>query len=94
VQFRKALDQLPLLPDSPERKRQELEFRSALGAVLLVVKGYGAPEAGIAYAQARELWEQLGAPTEFLQIPFGSLAITWPAVKWIGRSHSLRICYI
>jgi class 3 adenylate cyclase/predicted ATPase len=71
AQFRKALDQLPLLPDSPERKRQELEFCSALGAVLLVVKGYGAPEAGVAYARARELWEQLGAPSEFLQIPFG-----------------------
>jgi predicted ATPase len=71
AQFRKALDQLPLLPDSSERKRQELEFRSALGAALLVVKGYGAPEAGAAYARARELWEQLGAPSEFLQIPFG-----------------------
>jgi predicted ATPase len=28
AQFRRGLDQLALLPDSPERRRQELEFRS------------------------------------------------------------------
>jgi class 3 adenylate cyclase/predicted ATPase len=71
AQLQKALDQLALLPDSYERKRQALEFWSALGAVLLVVKGYGAPEMGDAYARARELWEQLGSPSEFLRIPFG-----------------------
>ena len=70
-QFQKALDQLALLPDNPERQRQELEFHSSLGAALLVVKGYGAPEAGKAYARARELWEQLGSPSEFLRVPFG-----------------------
>ena len=34
AQFQKGLDQLALLPDTPERQRQELEFWSALGAVL------------------------------------------------------------
>jgi class 3 adenylate cyclase/predicted ATPase len=71
AQFQRALDQLMLLPDNSERRRQELEFSSALGAVLQVVKGYAAPETGDAYAHARELWEQLGAPAEFLQVPFG-----------------------
>ena len=56
---------------TPERQRQELEFRSALGAVLMAVKGYAAPETGHAYARARELWEQLGSPPEFLRIPYG-----------------------
>jgi predicted ATPase len=60
-----------LLPDTPERKRQELELRSALGAALQTVKGHAAPETGQAYARARELWEQLGSPREFLQIPCG-----------------------
>ena len=54
-----------------ERQRQELEFRSALGAVLHAVKGLAAPETGHAYARARELWEQLGSPSEFLQVPYG-----------------------
>ena len=71
AQFQKGLDQLALLPDNPERQRQELEFRSALGAVLRAVKGHAAPETGHAYARARELWEQLGSPSEFLHIPYG-----------------------
>jgi predicted ATPase len=70
-QFHKGLDQLALLPDTPERQRQELEFWSALGAVLQAVKGFAAPETGQAYARARELWEQLGSPSEFLQLPYG-----------------------
>jgi len=59
------------LPDAPERQRQELELRSGLGAVLMAAKGFAAPETGQAYARARELWEQIGSPSEFLQIPYG-----------------------
>jgi class 3 adenylate cyclase/predicted ATPase len=71
AQFQKALDQLVLLPDSPERQRQELELWNALGVVLNVVKGFGAQETGQAYARARALWEHLGSPSEFLRIPYG-----------------------
>jgi TolB-like protein/class 3 adenylate cyclase/predicted ATPase len=71
AQYQKGLDQLALLSDNPDRQREELELRSSLGAALLVVKGYGAPEAGQAYVRARELWEQLGCPSEFLRVPYG-----------------------
>ncbi len=71
AQFRKALDQLMLLPDNIERQRKELELWSALGAVLNAVKGAAAPETGEAYTRARQLWEQLDSPSEFLQVPFG-----------------------
>ena len=71
AQLQKALDQLELTPDTPERQRQELEFRVALGGVLQAVKGFAASETGLAYARARELWEQLGSPSEFLQLPYG-----------------------
>jgi class 3 adenylate cyclase/predicted ATPase len=71
AQFQKALNQLALLPDAPELQRQELRFRSALGAVLMAVKGFAAPETGQVFARARELWEQLGSPSEFLRIPYG-----------------------
>jgi class 3 adenylate cyclase len=74
AQFQKGLDQLALLPDDPERQRQQLEFYSALGAALRAVKGVAAPETGHAYARGRELWEQLGAPVEFLQVPYGQSA--------------------
>jgi class 3 adenylate cyclase/predicted ATPase len=71
AQFHKGLEQLALLPDTSERQRQELEFWSALAAVLNAVQGFAASETGHAYARARGLWEQLGSPSEFLQIPYG-----------------------
>ena len=71
AQFQKALDQLALLPNDFARQRQELEVYAGLGAVLQAVRGFGAPETGQAYACARELWEQLGSPSEFLHIPRG-----------------------
>jgi class 3 adenylate cyclase/predicted ATPase len=71
VQLQKGLDQLALLPVTPERQRQELEFRSALGTALQTVKGFASPETGRAYARARELWEQLGSPSEFVHVAWG-----------------------
>jgi class 3 adenylate cyclase/predicted ATPase len=71
AQLQKALDQLELLPKTPERLRQELEFYSSLGAALRFVKGQGTPEMGHAFARALELWEQLGSPSQFLHIPYG-----------------------
>jgi len=71
AQFQKGLDQLSLLPVILERQRQELEFNDALSAALIAAKGFGAPETGHAHARARKLWEQLGSPSEFFQIPYG-----------------------
>jgi class 3 adenylate cyclase/predicted ATPase len=71
AQFRKGLDQLALLPEGPKRQRQELEFYSSLSAALRAVKGQGAPETGQSYGRARELWERLRYPPEFIQIPYG-----------------------
>ena len=71
AQLQKGLDQLALLPDTYERRQQELEFWSTLGTVLSTVKGFAASETGRAYARARELWERLGSPAEFLQVPYG-----------------------
>ena len=71
AQFEKGLNQLALLPATTERHRQELEICSSLAAVLQAVRGSAAQEAGNTYAHARELWEQLGSPPEFLRIPYG-----------------------
>jgi class 3 adenylate cyclase/predicted ATPase len=79
AQLQKGLEQLALLPDSAERQHRELEFWSALGAALIVVKGNIVPETGHACTRARELWEQLGSPSEFLHIPYAQ-----------ARYHALR----
>jgi class 3 adenylate cyclase/predicted ATPase len=79
AQLQKGLDQLELLPETPERQRQELEICSSLGAALRFVKGQATPEMGHAFARARELWEQLGSPSEFLHIPYG-----------LSRHHAFR----
>jgi class 3 adenylate cyclase/predicted ATPase len=71
AQMHKALDQLALLPDNRLRQQQELELCGALGAALRYVKGQAAPETGHAFARARELWEQLGSPSQFLYVPYG-----------------------
>jgi predicted ATPase len=71
AQFQRGLDQLALRPKNRERQRQELELRVGLAASLQAVKGQAAPETGDAYACARELWEQLGSPSDFLQVPYG-----------------------
>jgi predicted ATPase len=71
AQFQRGLDELALLPEDPERQRQELELLSGLGAALQTLKGSAAPETGQAYARAGILWERLGSPPEFLPIAFG-----------------------
>src|SRR5262249_9843246 len=38
AQLQRGLDQLVLLPDSPKRRRLELEFRSSLGPALAAIK--------------------------------------------------------
>ena len=71
AQLQKGLDQLELLPETPERQRQELELCGSLGAALQFAKGQATPEMGHAFARARSLWEQLGSPSQFLHIPYG-----------------------
>ena len=71
MQFQNALNQLALLPETLDNRRQELQFCSALGVALMATKGFAARETGDAYTRARELWEQIGSPAEFLQIPYG-----------------------
>ena len=71
AQFQKGLDLLSRLTNTPERQLRELQFWSALSAVLQAFKGDGAPEPGGAYARALDLWERLDSPSEFLHVPWG-----------------------
>jgi predicted ATPase len=66
VMLDKALGQVAQFPASPARDRSELEVQCARGAVLMAVKGVAAAETGKAYSRARDLWDRLDRPPEFL----------------------------
>jgi class 3 adenylate cyclase/DNA-binding SARP family transcriptional activator len=61
-----ALGTVAQLPAGPPRDRMELAIQSARGLVLFAVKGFAAAETSQAYARARDLWDSLGRPPEFL----------------------------
>ena len=72
-QFEKALARVLILPNTRQRAFQELEIQSGLGSVRLAISGFAAPHVAQTYARARELWEQLGYPPEFLRVPWGQV---------------------
>jgi DNA-binding SARP family transcriptional activator/class 3 adenylate cyclase/predicted ATPase len=66
ILLEKALGTVAQLASGPLRDRMELEVQSARGPVFIAVKGFAAAETGQTYARARELWDRLGRPPEFL----------------------------
>jgi predicted ATPase len=68
--FTRGLTLIDSLPDTPERTQEHLTLQAALGSVLLITKGLGAPEAREAYDRARLLCGQLGDTPQL----FGSLS--------------------
>ena len=67
----RGLDLLKTLPDTPERRRQELHLQVALGAPLTATKGRGAPETRHVYTRARELCRQVGETPELARVLYG-----------------------
>jgi class 3 adenylate cyclase/tetratricopeptide (TPR) repeat protein len=55
-----GLDLVPCLPEGRVRARRELDLQLTLAGALLAAKGWAAPEAGSAYARARELCREVG----------------------------------
>jgi class 3 adenylate cyclase/predicted ATPase len=66
-----GLEVLATLPDTPERRQQELALQTVLGPALMAAKGQGAPEVGRAYARARELCQALGEPPQLFPVLWG-----------------------
>jgi DNA-binding SARP family transcriptional activator/predicted ATPase len=56
----KGLAIIETLPESPQRLRQELDYRKAMGVTMMAAKGWAAREVLDAYTRARALCEQLG----------------------------------
>jgi class 3 adenylate cyclase len=69
--LRRALERLPDLPDTPERRRLELDLQTALGTALSTTKGYTDPATGEAFNSARVLCERLNDMTRLVPISDG-----------------------
>jgi predicted ATPase len=66
-----GLELLAGAPAGPERTRQELQFRLALGPAYMALRGYAAPEVETSYRRARELCRELGDPPELVPVLHG-----------------------
>jgi class 3 adenylate cyclase/tetratricopeptide (TPR) repeat protein len=61
--FTRGLALLQLIPPSPQRIQLEFALQMGIGAPIIAIQGYGAPEVGRAWGRARELAAQMGDPT-------------------------------
>ena len=75
--FRKALQLLNALQETPERTKQEIDVQLALGIPLIAVQGYAAAETREAFSRARALCLRLGNIPEYFQALFGSWGNLW-----------------
>jgi predicted ATPase len=71
AQVRKGLDLLSGVPDGAARQEQELDLQTTLGYALTATKGFAAPEAGEAFARARDLCERLNRPSRLEPVLVG-----------------------
>jgi predicted ATPase len=79
-QFKRALDQIAMLPSTPTLRREEIKLQVALITPLIHVKGYAAPETKAAAERARLLIEQaeeLREPPEDPLLPSSVLYGYW-----------------
>jgi tetratricopeptide (TPR) repeat protein len=79
--YRKALELLNALPDTPGRIRQEIEILLALGIPLIAVQGYAAAETRDAFARARASCLKLDNPPESFQALYGLWGHAWMTGK-------------
>jgi predicted ATPase/class 3 adenylate cyclase len=71
AQLRKALEILASLPATDEHVQQELVLQLALGAPLMAMKGYSAPEVGQALGRARALCRRIGETLRLFPVLWG-----------------------
>jgi predicted ATPase len=90
AQFRRGLDLLGTVPDTPERRNLELELQVALGSVLMFTKGFAAAETTSAYARARELCLQVGATPKIFPVLFGQWLVRQGRGE-LAAAHELAV---
>ncbi len=79
---RRGLEQIQSLPESSERRQQELALQVVLGNTLIATKGFAAVEVGQTWTRARELCQQCEESTHLLPVLFGLSVF-----HWVGGRH-------
>jgi len=77
-----ALEQLALLPESPERMKTELALRVKIGPALVAIKSASSQESVDNYARAAQIAETLGDSPEAFMALWGD---------WMAKSGTSRI---
>jgi predicted ATPase len=80
----KALQLLAVLPDTPERARLELDLQVALGAPLMMTRGYTSLEVKNTYDRAWELCQEIGETEHLFPVLVGLSRF------YYGRNSSRR----
>ncbi len=68
-QFANASRMIAAMPEGGSRDRRELEVVLCFITATRWHRGYASSEAAAAHSRAAELWERLGQPAEFLEVP-------------------------
>jgi class 3 adenylate cyclase/tetratricopeptide (TPR) repeat protein len=78
-----GLGQLEQLPDTGERRKQELALQRLLGQAYFHVKGLGAAETERAFNRARELCAASDDDLSIIPVLQGIIIIEWGASQWL-----------
>ena len=79
--FRKALQLLNALPETPERTKHEIDIQLAMGIPLIAVQGYASADTREAFSRARALCLQLGNIPEYFQALYGLCMHSWMCAR-------------
>jgi tetratricopeptide (TPR) repeat protein len=77
--YRRGLELVATLPESPQRDGLELSMTVPLGVAMLAARGYANPETGPVFDRARVLAERVGDPATLFYILWGMWA--WRLVR-------------
>ncbi len=82
--FRKTLELLATLPETRERRMEEIALQSALGGALIHMKGVASQDVERTYDRARELCEGVGDPWQLFLVEWGLCHV------YLARAEHLR----
>ena len=86
----KGLDVLTALPETPDRTRQELRLYLALGAPLIALHGYAAPELANYHRHTRELCQRIGDPEQHYAVSGWTAVVAFSACRPPDRTGTGR----